>query len=233
MRPLGKKSSGAPTPRAAAGGAGFSIRKQLFLMAIVAALLIPVPPLVMSWRLGGDLENFANQQAGTSAQMFASGFENWVERQIATAELVAKDDELVRLFQTGSPTAWDEKARSLGFLFPESIRVRLLPPGLSQEDLTASPPITFAAIDMVRAAETTDAQPPMEVHASGTPQQHINLVRRVLDTSGKRIVGHIMVSFPIQDLQQILQRFSTSGFIELQQAVGGSILPLSRKVNRN
>ena len=223
---LGKKKSARTL---SSGGPRLSIRSQILLLVLFAMLLIPVPPLVMGWRLGGDLETFADQQAQTTAQMFASGLENWVERQIATAELVAKDIDIVNLFQGGDQAALNEKARALGYLFPESIRVRLLTPGLTQEDVTATPPLTFAAIDMLRAAETSDVQPDMEVHASGSPQQHINLVRRVLDYSGKRIVGNLMISFPVQGLQNILDRSSTSGFVELQQVSGGNTLVISAR----
>jgi phosphomannomutase/phosphoglucomutase len=69
----------------------------------------------------------------------------------------------------------------------------------------------------------------MEVHASGTPQQHINLVRRVLDPSGKRIVGHLMVSFPMQGVQRILERYTTSGFVELQQVAAGDALVMGAR----
>jgi len=223
---IGKKAAGGVVSNA---GSQLSIRTQILLLVLFALLLLPVPPLVMGWRMAGDLAAFADEQAQTSAQMFATGVANWVERQIGTAELVAKDGEIANLLQNGDSEALDQKARSLGYLFPESIRVRLLPPGVTQEDLSATPPLTFAAIDMLRAAETSDVQPDMEVHASGTPQQHINLVRRVLDPAGNRIVGNVMVSFPVQSVQGILDRANTAGFVELQQVSNGNTLVIGTR----
>ncbi len=195
-----------------------SLRRLVMTLVMVTLPLLAIPPFVVYWQALGELGKAAHEQAGLSAQMLAGGIQHWVERQIATAELVAKDVEIARLLRSRDMDALEQKSRSLGYLFPESIRVRLLLPGLAREDLDATPPITFAVVDMVRAAETSDRQPPMEVHASGTPQQHINLVRRVLDPSGRRIVGHLLVSFPVQDLQRMIGDASLSGYAELRQS---------------
>ncbi len=203
-----------------------SMRKMLLSLVLVTLPLLAIPPIVVYWQAAKQLESAGTAQAGLSAKMFAGSVQHWVERQIATAELVAKDVEIARLLQAGDASALQQKSLALGYLFPDSIRVRLLEPGLAQEDMSASPPITFAAVDMIRAAETSAKQPPMEVHASGTPQQHINLVRRVLDPSGRRIAGHLMISFPILGLQEMLQKSSVQGFAELRQS--GSLVLASQ-----
>lgn len=203
-----------------------SVRQTILSLFLVALPLLAIPPLVVYWQAEKQLESAATDQAGLSAKMFAGSVQHWVERQIATAELVAKDVEIARLLQNGDSRAIQEKSLALGYLFPDSIRVRLLQPGLAQEDMSASPPITFAAVDMIRAAETSASQPPMEVHAAGTPQQHINLVRRVLDPSGRRIAGHLMVSFPAQVLQEMLKKSTVPGFAELHQS--GSLVLASQ-----
>lgn len=206
--------------------AATSVRRTILGLFLVALPLLAIPPLVVYWQAEKQLESAATEQAGLSAKMFAGSVQHWVERQIATAELVAKDVEIARLLQSGDSRAIQEKSLALGYLFPDSIRVRLLQPGLAQEDMSASPPITFAAVDMIRAAETSASQPPMEVHAAGTPQQHINLVRRVLDPSGRRIAGHLMVSYPAQVLQEMLKKSAVQGFAELHQS--GSLVLASQ-----
>ena len=194
-----------------------SMRKMMLSLFFITLPLLAIPPLVVYWQAARQLESAGTEQAGLSARMFAGSVQHWVERQIATAEMIARDVEIARLLKSGDSRAIRDKNLELGYLFPDSIRVRLLQPGLAQEDMNASPPITFAAVDMIRIAETSENQPPMEVHAAGTPQQHINLVRRVLDPSGRRIAGHLMVSFPIQGLQEMLKKSSVQGFAELHQ----------------
>ena len=212
------KASAKPAKSKSTRRADTSLRKLFMSLVMFALPLLAIPPLVVNWQAEKQIKSASAGQASLSAQMYAGNVQHWVERQIATAELVAKDVEIARLLQNGNAAAWRTKSLALGYLFPDSIRVRLLPPGLAEEDMNASPPITFAAVDMIRVAETSADQPPMEVHAAGTPQQHINLVRRILDPSGRRIAGHVMVSFPAQGLQDMLKKSNVPGVAELQQS---------------
>jgi phosphomannomutase/phosphoglucomutase len=196
------------------------------MLIVAAVLLVGVPPTLVYMQTVLQLKVAQQKQAELAAALFASGFRQWVERQAATAELVAKDPQLARVLIDGDVQAREHKASSLAYLFPTSIRVRLLPPGIEEVDLEASPPISYAALDMLRHAETQDTPPPVEVHMSGTPQQHINLVRRILDPSGRRIVGDLMVSYPVQQLQDLLAHDKVDGYAELQQIAGATPLVL-------
>jgi len=119
-------------------------------------------------------------------------------------ELLTRDPVIIELASRRDPKLIATKEAELGYLFPEAVRVRILPPGLDEVDMNASPPLSYAALDMLRQAETREEPPPAEVHLFGTPQQHINMVRRILNASGRRIVGHLMVSFPLPMLQDAM-----------------------------
>jgi len=220
----GKSSN--PEQKSSKPASGLSLRSQAGLLIVVGVLLIVVPPAVVYLQTVLQLSDAGKEQAGLTARLVSGSYRQWVDSQVATAELVAKDPQLARLLVDGSDTERAAKAESLSYLFPSAIRVRLLPPGIEQVDLDASPPISYAALDMLRHSETKDSPPPMEVHMSGTPQQHINLVRRILDPAGRRIVGHLMVSFSIQQLQELLGRSNVEGYLELQQIAGGQPLVL-------
>lgn len=119
-------------------------------------------------------------------------------------ELLTRDPVIIELASRRDPELIARKEAELGYLFPDAVRVRILPPGLDEVDMNASPPLSYAALDMLRQAETREEPPPAEVHLFGTPQQHINMVRRILNASGRRIVGHLMVSFPLPMLQDAM-----------------------------
>jgi len=207
----------------------FSLRSQMLLLIIVGLLLIAVPPAMVYLQTVLELKASEEKQAELGAALFASGYRHWVERQAATADLVVKDTQLARLLMEGDVQAREQKAASLAYLFPTAIRVRLLPPGIEEVDLDASPPISYAALDMLRHAETKDTPPPVEVHMSGTAQQHINLVRRILDPSGRRIVGDLMVSYPVQQLQDLLSQGDVEGYAEIQQVAGTTPLVIGSR----
>jgi phosphomannomutase/phosphoglucomutase len=83
-------------------------------------------------------------------------------------------------------------------------------------------------VEMLRHSETKDSPPPVEVHMSGTPQQHVNLVRRILDPAGRRIVGHLMVSFSVQQLEGALSGREVDGYLELQQVAAAPLVLASK-----
>ena len=201
-----------------------SLRGQHLALLLAGAILIAVPAAVVYLQATLQLDQSRQQRSALVADLFASGIAQWLDNQIAAAELVAKDPQLARLMVEGSEAERSARTEELAYLFPASIRVRLLPTGIQEVDLEASPPISYAALDMLRHSETKDTAPPVEVHMSGTPQQHVNLVRRILDPSGRRIVGHLMVSSSVQQLQRALDGRQLDGYVELQQVAAAPLV---------
>jgi len=204
-----------------------SLRRQMILLLVVAAMSIALPAVILYVQSMLQLKAASQKQSDLAARLFAADYRQWVEHQAATAERVSKDPQLGRLMVDASAQEIADKAASLAYLFPSSIHVRLLPTGIEAEDLQASPPISYAALDLLRDSETgDDTPPPVEVHMSGTPQQHINLVRPIPAPSGRGIAGNLMVSFPVQPLQEQLSRGEVDGYVELQQLAGNTTLVL-------
>jgi phosphomannomutase/phosphoglucomutase len=201
-----------------------SLRAQSILLLVggVVSILAPVAVVIVQTTL--QVTEARQQQAALVAKVFAGAIGQWVDNQTAAADLLAKDPKLARLMIEGSESERDAKAQELAYLFPTSIRVRLLPTGIEEVNLETSPPISYAALDMLRHAETKETPPPVEVHMSGTPQQHVNLVRRILDPTGRRIAGHLMVSYSVQQLQAAVEARQLDGYVELQQVVEGPVV---------
>jgi phosphomannomutase/phosphoglucomutase len=143
--------------------------------------------------------------------------------------LLAKDPDIARLLMAGDASALQDKEQSLTYLFPAAINVRLLPPGMEDVDLEASPPLGYAALAQMREAEGSQQPPPAEVHLYNTPQQHINIVRRVSDPAGSGTVGHLMLSLSGDTLDGLLDGVQyLNGYMELQQAGGkGAPVPVA------
>jgi len=213
-----------PVTKSPPGGGRISLRSHHVALLLAGVILIAVPAAVVYLKAVQQLDQSQRKQSELVADVFASAVGEWLDNQIAAAELVSKDPQLARLMMDGSEAERSAKAEELAYLFPASIRVRLLPPGIQEVDLEASPPISYAALDMLRHAETKDTPAPAEVHMSGTPQQHVNLVRRILDPSGRRIVGHLMVSSSVQQLQRTLDGREVDGYVELQQVAAAPLV---------
>lgn len=206
-----------------------SLRVQLLVLIAAGVLLLGIPPATVYLQTALTLKNAEQKQAQLAAALFAGGIRQWVERQSATAELAVRDPQLAGVLSDGDARARDQQAASLAYLFPEAIRVRLLSPGIEDVDLQANPPISYAALDMLKQAETRDTPPPVEVHMSGTPQQHISLVQRILDPASHRVVGALMVSYPTRKLHDLLAHDRVAGYVEVQQVAAGTQLVIDRQ----
>jgi phosphomannomutase/phosphoglucomutase len=216
-----KQSSGNAAPVMQTVRGSISLRNQILMLLLVGVLLIVLVPVASHLAAVLKLQVAADRYAQLMAHSIATSYRQWLEYQVAGADLVVADPAISGVLDSGNPAELLAQAKDLEHLFPGAIRVRLLKPGIEAVDLKASPPISYAALDMLRHAETRETPPPVEAHMSGTPRQHINLVRRILDSSGRRVIGMLMVSYSTQQLQKLLGGQDSGGYLELQQAVSG------------
>ena len=222
----------APASKSAAGtgpaAPATSLRAIALGVALVALAAISAAAAAGYLQVRLALEAREREAAQAAARLFAGRVADLVTGVARTMALVAKDPALARLMEEGDEKARRARAAELGFLFPGNVRVLLLPPGVAETDETVSPPLGFACVDLVRQAETSDRPPPAEVHVFGTPNQHVDLVHPVLSPSGRRIVGHLLVSLPVGAVQARVRELPVQdGRVELRQLAGGRALAIA------
>lgn len=146
----------------------------------------------------------------------------------ASMDYVAGDPTLAQALQSGDVAVLRQREDALIHLFPSALKVRILPPGLSQPDSSSNPPLSYACLNLLHEAETHVQPPAAEVHNFGTPSQHIDLARRIVAPDG-RVVGDVLVSLAVPVLQQSMKRLKlASGYVELQQKLpDGKLLALA------
>lgn len=151
-----------------------------------------------------------------------------------SGRLQAMSEELARLTQADAPLlaaiaardegALREREAKLATVFPDALRIRYILPGEENPDGTLFPRLSYACLDLARQAEAGKV-PPFEVHLFGDEQQHLDLVRAVLD--GKRPVASLMVTLDVAVLKRWLDGIKPSqGYAELQQGRGEDALTL-------
>ena len=79
-----------------------SLRSQMILLLVVAVLLIALPPVIVYLQTVLQLKAAAQKQSDLEAELFASGYRQWVDHQAATADRVSKDPQLGRLMVDAS-----------------------------------------------------------------------------------------------------------------------------------
>ena len=211
MKPPPVRSTGrtGSTPRASLGNAKFQILiAGVLLLGILALFVYQFMSVVVTRALAQDNARTTEQaaaQIGTLLDFYTS-----------TVGQLAKDPDIAALLMTGNDSALRQREESLAYLLPMALNIQLFPPGIDQVDMNASPPLSYAALAQMREAERSETAPPAEVQLLNTPQQHINIVHRVVNPASGDVVGLVMLSLASDAIQKI-RAVSTEGYLELQQ----------------
>lgn len=143
----------------------------------------------------GQLQQAGEGRVATvTAELLADGIGARVsdlQRRMAAA---AADDGVVDAVASGDTAAMGEVINRLEAVFPEAIRVALVPEGFDQANRNADPPLGYALLDMFRRAEEAGESVGPEAHRLGTEQAHVNLVQPV--TRDGTVLGHVTVAVP-------------------------------------
>jgi phosphomannomutase/phosphoglucomutase len=232
MKRLFKQSSKKKAAKSPPGSEAGGDVKTVSLARLRVRLLVSGIGIlgVLAWfifqYMGHHVGRVIDQEVNVTSSQIAARVSDFVRYYGDTAGLLAKDPELAFLFTRADSAGLLAREESLRYVFPNAINVQLLPPGIDGVDENRSPPLSYAAIAQMRAAESGIEPPVTEVHLFNTPQQHVNIVRRVMDPAGGGVVGHIVVSLSNDILQRALVGLEgMSGYVELQQA-GAKGLPV-------
>jgi phosphomannomutase/phosphoglucomutase len=215
-----------PAPAAVKVGQRASLVKVRIQLLVAGVVLLGALSLFIFQYMSVYISRAIEQDIQKTTEQVASRVTTLVDVYRSSMGLLAKDPVIADLLMTSDSSALRNREASLGYLFPNAINIQLLSPGLMEINDAVSPPLGYAALAQMRAAENSDTAPPAEVHLFNSPQQHINIVQRVMDPAGSGVVGHIMLSLSGETLTQLLGSVQDlGGYVELQQ-VGAKGAPI-------
>ena len=143
-------------------------------------------------------------------------------------ESLARDPALIELIKSGDDAALQQRAAQLYQAFPYALVLRIFRRGTARLDNTTTPPIGYACLDLINSVERGDMTPPIEVHVPNTPQQHVEIVRPVLDHG--RVIGELQLALDIKVIRLWLQDVVANLYIELEQLAEGQPAILIGKI---
>ena len=176
--------------------------------------------------LSSQISKTYTQLSGTVTTSYASQIAELMHGYAESMELLVKDPELAQLLTSGDPDTITSKEETLNYVFPSALRVKLLPAGIREPDNTMTPALSYACLDLLQQSEK-DGRAGVEVHQHGTPQQHIDLVQRIVDQNDQ-LIGNLLVTLDLQVLRQSMGRLKIkNAYLELQQLVSGNAITLA------
>jgi phosphomannomutase / phosphoglucomutase len=129
---------------------------------------------------------------------------------------LSDDETLARYLHEADGAARAQHDAALAAALPGSLGVRLVPKGVRKTDFTGMPPLSYAALDLIRDSQRTDTPRPAEVHMVGRPEQHIALVRKVVVAD--ELAGSVLAAFALDTLASAVAKVALDrGYVELIQ----------------
>ncbi len=218
----GEPAKPKPMPQQSGNMKPASLARVRLLLLITGVSALAVLGYFIFQLMSLHVAHTMDQENSVTTELVAARVATMAGYYGASVALLARDAGIADTLMQGDDAQRRAREELLRNVYPGAINVRLLGPGLNQVDMQASPPLSYAALAQMQAAEG-GAQPPVEAHLLNTPQKHINIVRAVMDPAGSGVVGHIMLSLSNEVLKGVLgDLHQVHGYIELQQdgAVG-------------
>ncbi len=219
----GKKEQGAAT-KDKGSARGLTMMKLSLPPIFLVVLIVLVGGYVAYLQYAGLVKKAQQVQQVAEAERMAALLGG---RLIALGDQVAMqaraDKALALAIEQGDSGAIRLYEQSLKGYFPEALRIRVISPGDTEPDMSVSPPIGYACLDLARQVEAGTEKPPLEVHLHGSELEHLDLVRPIIyeDT----VVASLMVTFEAENIAGWLNKlFMESGYVELQQGWEGPVL---------
>ena len=195
-------------------GGRASVAGLAILLFVLAAVIL----LGALWLAQGAADQeraVAQQREVTAVAASAAGrLAGAIAREQAQLAALARNPHVVEAARAAAPT-WPD---GVDPQFPGAMRVALFPRGWDRASPGAEPPVGYALLDMLRAAEATAQPPPPEAHLLGRPMAHVNVVQPVLDDADE-LVGTLVLSYPASWVGKVLARVvDTDGRLAVTQA---------------
>ncbi len=185
------------------------------IIAGIAALMVLLAGGGAYWFSAAQVSD--TRQTSTTA--IASGMAVSIASQIDTLQRVidglAMQPDVIAALSTDNrnKAELDAVAGRLQNALPQSMRVRLLPAAVSEPDLTDTPNMGFADLEMVRATLTAKQKP--FVQGEG---EHRHLAMTAAVSQNQQVIGVILVSLKPDLLQQLIAKTNFGdGYVEIKQ----------------
>ena len=155
-----------------------------------------------------------------AARSVAANVSREMTRETRALAKLFDEGELAALLLGDDQGARAARERDIAASHDIVLLARLIKTGTGSPDLSAKPPLGYAAIQMMGESEKSGKAPPPEALLFGSDDQHILTLWRM--DAGDTLAGHLVLALDVSLLPEILSRVSVpDGYTELTQSSGG------------
>jgi phosphomannomutase / phosphoglucomutase len=209
-----------------------AVRKAITISVSVLVLFIVVGG---GWALYSKISSDAAKAEQEAKESMARDIAAQAQKNLSLVKnklsALAKDQQTISLFEgAADDAALLTMAEEKQGVFEQALKLRYIKPGNYEIDDVSVPPLSYASLDMLKKAETS-SQINTEVHMFGTPNQHIVIIERVVN-SAFELIGLLHLSLDISFFDSFAKDLTIdNGYAELTQRAAGKTLVLTKVGN--
>lgn len=188
--------------------------KRIFgIIAAIATLMIMLSGGMAYWYSSVDASSAEEAAVESVAESLAASIGIQLGMLQEAADGLAQSPDVIAALASGNPELINATAAKLQRTIPHALRLRLLPPNISEPDQLASPHMGFGDMEMVKSTLTGKPKPVIQGEGE---HRHLALTSPI--NNGQQLLGVLLISAKADLPQQILQKTKfDDGYIELKQ----------------
>ncbi|MBL4851193.1 MAG: hypothetical protein JKY90_02785, partial [Gammaproteobacteria bacterium] len=197
----------------------FSIQGLLWILAMLAIAIILAVGAGVYVLLTEHFSQRYEQQNDADANTIGRELSNYFIRFHSRIEILANDPIAEQALENVNPDALQQREAEIAVLFPEAMRVMLLPANIVRTARPGDfPELGFADIDLLDS-HGRGVNPPLESHQFASDYSHIDFINRIESHSNRSLLGFLLVSFKDDFLNEVVKEMAQygGGYFELQQ----------------
>ncbi|MGB1800196.1 MAG: phosphomannomutase/phosphoglucomutase [Gammaproteobacteria bacterium] len=205
-----------------------AVRQAITISVIVLVIFVVAGG---GWTLFSKISADAAKAESEAKEKMARDIAAHVQKNVTGIKdklsALAKDQTTISLFVESTDTeTLSLAADAKQALFDNALKLRFLKPRSYEADSSAVPPLSYASIEMLSKAETSN-QVNAEAHLFGTPNQHVVFIERVVNDSFE-VVGLIHLSLDVEVFKTFAEGLVVNdGYAELIQRGAGKEMALN------
>lgn len=189
--------------------------ERLFaILTAVATSMILVAGLGVYVSAKIALSSARSDAATAKAQMIAESIHQQIQFAGSVLDKMALDPEVIAAINSGDRNNLNSAAAKLEKYLPGARKIRLIPVGIIEQDLTNIPNMSFGDIDMVKASFLDNPLPAIQGEIG--PNRHLAITRRVVQNN--QAIGVVLASLDFNFINQSLTANpANEGYLEIRQ----------------
>ena len=216
---VGSALSGETAKRSSVFGSGSLLSYPLgtsfiAIVGLLAAIVLIYVTIVL-W----SNEDHRRQIVDATARQYTALLNAEVHQLNHRLRNVARSPEVIEALESNNTALIQVLERRWQSVLDYALRVELIPKGTAEPDLTGDPPINFAALDMIKRAESKDVVLPEAFQHQGEIIVH---TASTVVTGSDEVAGVILATFSIALFTEPMQVFeATNGELIVEQEFPG------------